>query len=324
MSIYKGKQLFFVDSWHWTTDKEHDWQFSYILIDPIYNKQLDDFNNNIVQDVQEGSTLFFGKTSNFPRFKIKDLNYKRCIKVEKSDYQVIGELKYDSIKNVYIFEGKDVYYAIANLDRETMYDSNGTYYKKLSLSLDEKIKYIEQKLNVNLIEHHPKMYTCSRLVWEDLENIASGKFTNCVTDDILDKIVNKNMDDMSIEDVDLLNDLLNSNDPNSLELGLKMLVGYNVSEYPVTTRLLLYNNNLTDTKAWNSVGVKQVRDSCSLKGTGWNLRYSSWYLLEDKENISDKDLELVHHLWKKKVTEIENRNLEFYNIPGLKFSCHAE
>ena len=81
------------------------------------------------------------------------------------------------------------------------------------------------------------------------EDMVSVKHLTDKGKDILRAYIKMYPHYLSIEDVDLLNDLLNSNDTNSLELGLKMLVGYNVSEYPVTTRLLLYNNNLTDTKA---------------------------------------------------------------------------
>ena len=37
------------------------------------------------------TTLYFSASSEFPRFKLTDTGYKRCIKIDKADFVVMGE-----------------------------------------------------------------------------------------------------------------------------------------------------------------------------------------------------------------------------------------
>ena len=45
----------------------------------------------------DSGVLFFDKSATFPRYKLAESNYKRCIKVEKADFIVISK---DIEKNI--------------------------------------------------------------------------------------------------------------------------------------------------------------------------------------------------------------------------------
>ena len=167
------------------------------------------------------------------------------------------------------------------------------------------------------------VFTTSCNEWEDLLKIIEGKFTYVVTDDNLDKIINKKMDDVTEADVDLLQDLLWSTDLASLELGLKMLMGYNCSKYPSTIKLLLRNPRLKETKAWISTGLKQVKSTVGFHCLGWALQSVKWYAF-NQETYDPDDLRLAHYLWKKIIMSTIDQQIGCYNIPGLSFKCYAE
>ena len=47
----------------------------------------------LISTLTPNAVLYFSTTSEFPRFKLSDTGYKRCIKIEKADFIVMGELK---------------------------------------------------------------------------------------------------------------------------------------------------------------------------------------------------------------------------------------
>ena len=131
------------------------------------------------------------------------------------------------------------------------------------------------------------------------------------------------MDDITEADVDLLQDLLWSKDLASLELGLKMLIGYNCSKYPSVIKLLLRNPRLRETKAWISTWLKQVKSAVGFNCLGWALQSVKWYVF-DRETYDPDDLRLAHYLWKKIIMSVIDEEINCYNIPGITFKCYAE
>ena len=52
--------------------------------------------------LKSGDTLYFSKSSEFPRFKLQGSEYKRCIKLDKADCVVVGGLTGNQ-DNSYVF-----------------------------------------------------------------------------------------------------------------------------------------------------------------------------------------------------------------------------
>lgn len=331
MILYKNKQVVVHNEWqladeNWYNDYDAGLLYkedNHILFDPTEN----DIANKVKQawktSIPNGSILYFDKTSKFPRYKLTDTSYKRCIKPEKSDYQIIGKLPYFVFTNAHLFEGENKYYLIIDPDKLSSYYWTANWNR---VNVPDKLQYIInennfEKRNIKLVYTGQLCYAPSR-VYTILSNIVNGIFPNPVKDKDLDSIINNTMENMTIDDVDLLFDMLNSTDMATMELGLKMLVGYNINDIPVTVRLLLYNPNLKDTNSWNSVGVKQVKATCGYKSSGWTLSEQRYYAFED--NMSEKDREYSYHIWKKILIPKINKQIGVYDVDDLKFTCHAE
>ena len=140
MVIYNNKKVLFFRriSFSGWRDYTNNWfdGAKYFNCNDIYNL----FDNNIgikkyisentVTEIKGNSKLFFTKSSNFPRFKLSDTTFSKCIKLEKADYVVIGkDYKYFAFKFTHFFEGKDTYYAFVE---SPFYDwRDGSGYNKM-------------------------------------------------------------------------------------------------------------------------------------------------------------------------------------------------
>ena len=341
MTTFRNKTVLFISNYVDQEPSTVNYRFNNIIIDPeYYGKICDKFENKfhikkdvLASEIPENPIFYFGSTSKYPRFKIKEKNYKRCNTCSKSNIQVVGNFSVIKTSNVYIFEKDDCYYAISNLESNLFYVIDRTrkygYYKSLDLeSVRDKIDFLFNKFKFNKLVYNGPIISTTNVCLDDILSIINEEFTNIITDDILDSIINKSMEDLTIEDADLLYDLINSKDISSVELGLKMLIGYNYSKYPHAIKLLLNNENVKNTKAWTSTGVKRIKESIKFNQCGWNPQYWRYYLFsdnkDDETNIDKDDLAITHHLWKKIMYPIIENNISKYNIPGLTFKFYAE
>lgn len=62
-------------------------------------------NNNIIkkENINQSATLYFDKACTFPRYKLQDTNFKRCVKLDKADYIVIPKLP-----NTFVYAFKEL------------------------------------------------------------------------------------------------------------------------------------------------------------------------------------------------------------------------
>lgn len=82
----------------------------------------------------------------------------------------------------------------------------------------------------------------------------------------LDKLVNGTLEKITEESILSLNDMLASTDDTTVELGLKILQGMNVTESPAAVTCLLCGNfdNIYKNKAMGTTGVSQVFKSLNI------------------------------------------------------------
>lgn len=129
---------------------------------------------------------------------------------------------------------------------------------------------------------------------EDLENILNGTYKNIVTDNDIDAFINNKQDTLTREDLESITSMLDSTDESSREVGLKMLLGYNVNDVKLTVRILLGTRPyLKYCACWNSVGIKQIRETINWIDFG-DIIHRNWNILQaDKpQNYTEYDLEL--------------------------------
>ena len=91
------------------------------------------YNDKWFGTLTDDATLFFDKSATFPRYKLEGSGYKRCIKVDKADFIVVGKTEPKNSYNSWlmVYEDKDCLY----VGHRTYDDSkNQQAFRKLGLS----------------------------------------------------------------------------------------------------------------------------------------------------------------------------------------------
>lgn len=308
MVIYNNKKVLFFsrisfDGWK---DYTNSWvdstkAFNYSDIYNLFDNDIDVrkyIKENIVTEIKENSKLFFTKSSNFPRFKLSDTTFSRCIKLEKADYVVIGkDYEYSTLRFTHFFEGKDTYYVFSEKPFYDWKDKSG--YGKM-LFEDWIAKYsnfiFPEPVSIKTITNN--LYSLKGLnqIAEDIKNNIPHKL---VTDTMLDCEINKKQDEITPDVYKSICELLDSPDIGLREVGLKTLTGLNVNKTPITVRFMIgtRESELAHLKAFKGVGIQNLLETIRFRGFGYFPDQMYYINPVPGEIVSDEDKALMSHIY---------------------------
>ena len=296
-------------------------------------KTISDKAASLKGTIKSGDTLYFGKTSEFPRFKLSDSDYKRCIKIEKADCVVLGDIQ-GSQETYIVLEDEINVYLVAPRRYDYVYCNNS------------KLKYEWDRDWFSYIQNHKLHYGNEiKKIYEgtvtffggnagiDAMNIMNGTYKNLVKDADVDAAINTKLDTITKEDMESICEMLDSPDNSTKGVGLKMLCGYNVNETPLSVRTILgARPQLQGLSEWKSVGVQQVLSTIDWDGFGrfpynmQNIIKPHWKTYEysdyDKELCKEVYIKLVKIHMDKTITELTNSGI--LNTFGVNISYEVK
>jgi histidyl-tRNA synthetase len=142
-----------------------------------------------------------------------------------------------------------------------------------------------------------------------------------INDDELNRTINQSDQILDKETMMTVHDMLKSSDFDTIELGLKMLTGFNINETPLTiSTLLLLNQRWWMTNARTNVLVQNMikQLDISSKRVSASFPYSISYLRPIASKASEYDKELTKSLiFDKIVQHINNslsKDIEFFKL----------
>ena len=252
------------------------------------------FSQNVIVDLQgvarklnitrlgtlsDSAVLFFDKSATFPRYKLAESNYKRCIKVEKADFIVIGKDVEKNIKNTW-----GVY--LVYEDAENLYIARSIRDTKTAIS---------------------NMYPSAKLIYEGpvvcypetASIILSSVKTPLVFDSDLDKKVNKTLPVLTYDDAEQIISMLSSTDGSTIELGVKLLSSFDCTSTPLTVKTILcMNPSWASRPVATQVATQTMLDSIKLDKS--YIRYGSGLsiLMKDTNTYSEDDSVLARKILK--------------------------
>lgn len=244
-----------------------------------------------VKSIPDKSKLYFDKSSKFPRFKLEQTEYKRCIKINKADYIVANpEMPTRYYSRFYsILETKEGYYGVAE-----------------SLNISECCKLLSVDPS-SVVMHNDQIktgLTPRELAY--LNGITNKYPIPMITDDDLNITVDKLNPVLTIDDVDQIYTMLKSSDSETAGLGLKLLTNYNVSETPCTVRFLLGSTkeHWKWCNAKTGVSVKNMLETIDYNRIyRWGFPDILYYCKSKDEQVTDIDKQLMQHLIMEKTTD---------------------
>ena len=139
---------------------------------------------------------------------------------------------------------------------------------------------------------------------------------------MLDLEISKSLPIISESDIDSIDSMLGSTDQSVVEMGLKLLTGFNVFETPTIIKTLLYKhwNVATSNKALNSVAVRKMLNSVDADrkyiGQFPNWAYA---LAEPGDKFSDYEIAQVGRLLKPLFKEYVEKNSFRLREPNAPF-----
>lgn len=284
---------------------------------PYSFKDIADKYKSYKGKVNLKAKLYFTSTSKFPRFKLTDTDYKRCIKLEKADTIVMNMFESWEFDNfeVVLYETSDVIYCtVKNACKywknkwQDEFNKIGVeaYLSKYKLKDPACTKCYEGPAVITSL----KNTVCVEELMEDL-------YSNIVTDDDLDKMININFDKLTSDDVKAITDMLDSTDKSVQALGLKMLCGYNINETPVTVKALLgFREHLGKLPEWKGVGVQQILKSIRWPGF-MSFPHGTQYLIDSNTSASEYDKSLIAEVLENKLRNYLEKYVK--EIEGYKW-----
>ena len=274
----------------------------------------------LVSTLTPNATLYFSASSEFPRFKLADTGYKRCIKIEKADFIVIGKLNLNQCDNCYLFEDEEYFYLV---DYNQMYFSYRSDKNKVGAFKANPEQYIRDHhlyygATLTLVYHGP--ICCGQAGSTDVEHIMNGDYKKIITDKELDSVINGNFDKLDKDTISSICDMLDSPDKVTKGVGLKVLTGYNVQATPLTVRTMIgLREGLASCPEWKGVGVQQVLSSIGWQGFG-HFPGQLWNLLPKKgeENkYTEEDKNLVKDIYMRAAKYYMETAMEQVNKTGI-------
>lgn len=241
--------------------------------DCIINKSAAELKTLIDANViamPTSGVLYFDSNSKFPRFKLSDSSYKRCIKVNKADAVIarnniytdicrtISRKGYNGDTNVELWQSGDILIDVSRARTDCneflkhFSTCNGfiaACIKAGYLAADAKLVYSGSAYRVDSKDY------------DFIKSLIAGEYNKkIVWEDDLNKAINKTLDKLDAETVTSINDMLKSTDSSVNDLGLKILGNYD-SSVELTIKVLLSLNigHCKRSKIWNSVAIKQLR-----------------------------------------------------------------
>lgn len=300
---------------------------------PASRSEVEAKLKTLISPLTPNTTLYFSASSDFPRFKLTDTGYKRCIKIEKADFVVMGKLNLDQCDYCYLFEDEEYFYLVDYLRIYFSYRSDQNKVNAFKANPEQYIRNHHLYYGSTLTLVHQGKICYGKAGSTDVEHIMNGDYKKIITDKDLDSAINGNFDKLDADTVSSICDMLDSPDKVTKGVGLKVLTGYNVQATPLTVRTMLgLREDLSSCPEWKGVGVQQVLSSIDWRGFGhfpkhlWNLLpkkgEENKYTDEDKKLVKDIYLRAAKCFMDAAVNQVNNTGIP--DTFGLTISYDIE
>lgn len=238
-------------------------------------KYEDIFTND--KEIKETDSVYFFKESKYPRFKFNtNCKNNKTINISKADVIITPQLNFVHPQNYKHYHNKRLIICTdTNNVYNCIYDDHHfqgilePYFHKGNIE-DNLVAFLQHRLLI--AGNNYKIIYASALnsdVSSDFFNKLYENIDKCVSETSLEKYLSKESAELTDDVHKQLDLMFQSKDAGSVELGMKMLVNFDIDKNALKLGLLIrrHRDNLARNKAATSVGFKNV-----LKQLGINLQ----------------------------------------------------
>lgn len=358
-----GTHINYIDEWFDTSPYLINWRDGKPLTTPetargVYLGDLKSIKDKInskhnIKDQEALKKVYFDPTSKYPRNNLSTLTHiKRCLNPEKANAVIIGNnvplrdyklsslVSLNDIKDVLILYSvsENCYYFIdyiidniKNPDKSVKFNALCNKYK--DPNLNGLHSWASVLINGSILPNDCKQVYYGRVILLSnlrevtfVENLLT-RYSNIIYDSDLEKLVSNKQLKVTEDDIISLGNLISSNDPDNVNLGIKLLSSYNINEYPCSISIYLLYNWKT-IKGLNSFNSKAFNYILSILGIekkdvqDWTIDDIVTRLYSRSTNSKDKELSrsIIKDRITKHIYSIYNRSFS-HKYPSMNFTA---
>lgn len=247
--------------------------------------------------------IYISPKIQYPRVNLSILGIKRSLSEDKATASIIDTFEDNDLRKSYkeitpiIFYSKseDKYYVFSSTDIEHNYPDTQKQWDRMCSKIVIKSFCDNDRLNTII---SAGIYL--EIIPSDIVLFYQGEIyphnydilnvTSIIPKNKFDDYINTFMPKIDEEIISNIDDMLQSRDANNVELGVKLLCGYNIDEFKLRIGFLLYKNkgNIRYAKAYKSVQFKYLLSKLNIS----ELQILELYQIYDhigKTGVTEKD-----------------------------------
>jgi len=281
--------------------------YTYVQNNQDFKNFISEYNEIFKKtvDILEKDVIYFFKESKYPRFKFSaNCKNLKTIKIENATKIITPNIISVSSFNRH---GKNSFIVECTLTNNS-YLCNHHYgaqiHKEFSKpSIEDSFVYLLQEKfliqgNNYTVYHDIEAFNIQNSDNpEEFINNVLNNLNKCISEESLEKYVSKDSTELNAEIYDSINNMLQSKDSTTVELGIKMLNNFNIEKSTLKIGMLIRSNieRIIKNKAYSSTGFKNVIKQLNLDTNsirfGDNLTYlNKLYVSSEKDKDEIRDL----------------------------------
>lgn len=291
-------------------------------------------------DLSKLKKVYYDKGCEYPRAKLAQFTeIKRCLKPEKGDAIIMSYPKHfdQKIYEIYHSPSKNEYYVFTSYSLRA-----GSFSGYLQCahgitnagSIKDLSPYLKGFLGDDLVFHYSGDVIIGNDTFKETYNLLQTSVKPIIFTDELDRAIGDLMETPEVDTIESINEFLESTDSSTVDLGMKLLLNYNVQEHACTIGMMILKNGrrISNANSVTSVGFVNLLEILNLKRSdllyfqeNQTPRYlSNFYKISN--NIEDKSnaRNIIRRMVEESIKDYSRNFEKIINSSDLKVTISVQ
>ena len=291
-------------------------------------------------DLSKLKKVYYDKGCEYPRAKLAQFTeIKRCLKPEKGDAIIMSYPKrFDQkIYEIYHSPSKNEYYVFTSYSLK-----NGSFSGYLQCahgitnagSIKDLSPYLKGFLGDDLVFHYSGDVIIGNDTFKETYNLLQTSVKPIIFTDELDRAIGDLMETPEVDTIESINEFLESTDSSTVDLGMKLLLNYNVQEHACTIGMMILKNGrrISNANSVTSVGFVNLLEILKIKRS--DLLYfqenqtpqylANFYKISNNNEDKSNARNIIRRMVEESIKDYSRNFEKIINSSGLKVTINVQ
>lgn len=291
-------------------------------------------------DLSKLKKVYYDKGCEYPRAKLAQFTeIKRCLKPEKGDAIIMSYPKHfdQKIYEIYHSPSKNEYYVFTSYILR-----NGSFAGHLQCahgitnanSIKDLSPYLKGFLGNDLVFHYSGDVIIGNDTFKETYNLLQNSVKPIIFTDELDRAISDLMETPEVDTIESINEFLESTDSSTVDLGMKLLLNYNVQEHACTIGMMILKNGrrISNANSVTSVGFVNLLEILNLKRS--DLLYfqenqtpqylAKFYKISNNNEDKSNARNIIRRMVEESIKDYSRNFEKIINSSGLKVTINVQ